>query len=910
MLRVLDKLLNVNGERLSYRTLDVEQIGSVYETVMGFTVETRTGPALALRAGKNNKTPVFVDVAALSATKGSDRAKFLKQKADRNSLPDKIGKALTAATDPAGVIAALRDIVDERGSPGGDVAAPGTPLLQPTHERRRTGSHYTPRTLTEPIVKHALEPAFARIGENARPDAVLDLKVCDPAMGSGAFLVEACRLIATRLVKAWEKHKDARPDVPPDEDEYLHARRLVAQRCIYGVDKNPRAVDLARLSLWLVTLARDHEFTFLDHALKCGDSLVGLTLQQIEATHWDTSKPPTFVGKLVKDHLKEAEEGRARIRDHADGATEAELRPLLKAVDAKLEVARLIGDGVVSAFFHSEKAKERIKRLVEFQNVVHNHLGSRDWVDAVAPFGATLKIGEHPIRAFHWLLEFPEVFSRKNGGFDAIVGNPPFAGKNTIIAGHRKNYLVWLQTLHQNAHGNADLVAHFFRRAFGLLRLGGVLGLIATNTIGQGDTRDSGLTQILAQGGEILQAKRRLKWPGEAAVVVSVVHITKGAAPTPILDGHVVKRISAYLVEGALDCSPKRLASNLKRAFKGSELQGFGFVFSPNPAGAESPIGDVDALLTANPDCRSRIRHLINGDDLVNDIHHTSERMAFNISDLSYDDAGARFSDLLELAKRRVKPERDRLGSGADARRRRENWWKWSRYTPALYLAMANSCAVIGTAYTSPHMNFCFVDRDAYYLNTAVLITKANMALFASLQSRTHEVWARFFASSMKDDLRYAPSDCFETFPFSKNIDSSHELELAGQTYHDHRAALVVSRKDGMTKIYNRFHNCRDTVEDIRRLRELHAAMDYAVLEAYGWHDLAACATAAFLDETNEDDHPYQGRLFWPSELRHKVLARLLALNAERAADERAAGVATVSDVDEEEDETDEEVDA
>jgi len=77
--------------------------------------------------------------------------------------------------------------------------------------------------------------------------------------------------------------------------------------------------------------------------------------------------------------------------------------------------------------------------------------------------------------------------------------------------------------------------------------------------------------------------------------------------------------------------------------------------------------------------------------------------------------------------------------------------------TPALYLAMANSCAVIGTAYTSPHMNFCFVDRDAYYLNTAVLITKANMALFASLQSRTHEVWARFFASSMKDDLRYAP---------------------------------------------------------------------------------------------------------------------------------------------------------
>jgi Putative RNA methylase family UPF0020 len=138
-------------------------------------------------------------------------------------------------------------------------------------------------------------------------------------MGSGAFLVEACRLIATRLVKAWEKYKDARPTIPADEEEHLLARRLVAQRCLYGVDKNPRAVDLARLSLWLATLARDHEFTFLDHALKCGDSLVGLTATQIAATHWDTSKPPTFVGKLVTDQLKEAEEGRARIRDHADG---------------------------------------------------------------------------------------------------------------------------------------------------------------------------------------------------------------------------------------------------------------------------------------------------------------------------------------------------------------------------------------------------------------------------------------------------------------------------------------------------------------------------------------------------------------------------------------------------------------
>ena len=98
ILRILDLLLSLDGEKLSYRTLDVEQIGSVYETVMGFTVETRPGPALAIRAGKNDRTPVFVDVAALTAKKGTERAKFLKEEADRNSVSDKVGKALAAAS--------------------------------------------------------------------------------------------------------------------------------------------------------------------------------------------------------------------------------------------------------------------------------------------------------------------------------------------------------------------------------------------------------------------------------------------------------------------------------------------------------------------------------------------------------------------------------------------------------------------------------------------------------------------------------------------------------------------------------------------------------------------------------------------------------------------------------------------
>src|SRR5262249_2052577 len=128
---------------------------------------------------------------------------------------------------------------------------------------------------------------------------------------------------------------------------------------------------------------------------------------------------------------------------------------------------------------------------------------------------------------FHWEIEFPEVFDRDNPGFDAFVGNPPFAGRTTLSESNRRGYIEWLRLLHEKSHGNSDLVAHFFRRAFNLLRHDGHFGLIATNTIGQGDTRATGLFWICTHGGTIYAARKRHKWPGQAAVVVSIVHVSK-----------------------------------------------------------------------------------------------------------------------------------------------------------------------------------------------------------------------------------------------------------------------------------------------------------------------------------------------------------------------------------------------
>ena len=141
-----------------------------------------------------------------------------------------------------------------------------------------------------------------------------------------------------------------------------------------------------------------------------------------------------------------------------------------------------------------------------------------------------LRAGSKGIRPFNWEIEFPEVFDRSNSGFDAIVGNPPFAGKNTTISGNAENYLVYLKEYYPESHGNSDIVAYFFRKAFDLLNQGGSLGLIATNTIAQGDTRSTGLRFICNNGGVIYNATRRYKWPGLAAVVVSLVHVWKQKA--------------------------------------------------------------------------------------------------------------------------------------------------------------------------------------------------------------------------------------------------------------------------------------------------------------------------------------------------------------------------------------------
>jgi hypothetical protein len=890
LLRVLEGLMTLQmkggaRERLSYRALDVEQIGSVYEAVMGFMVETASGRSLAIKAGKHNRTPVFVNLERLAVANGKDRIKFLKEEAERSQISSSIANAVETANSAAELAVALDPIVDERGSPKKNETPPGTPILQPTDERRRTGSHYTPRSLTAPIVKHALEPAFERLGSDPTPEQILDLKVSDPAMGSGAFLVEVCRALAARLVEAWSRYPEKKPVIPPDEDDELHSRRLVAQRCLYGVDKNPLATDLAKLSLWLVTLARDHEFTFLDHALKSGDSLVGLTQAQIAVANWNTLKPSwSLFGQLVKDRVAEAMKGRAEIQAAPDDTARVIQEQRHRSLESRLTEVRVIGDAVVAAFFAEDKPKAREKKRVK----VESWLGGSQVVwDELAAMAASLKQGPYPLTPFHWEIEFPEVFTRQNGGFDAVIGNPPFLGGKRISGSLGGVYAKWLTTLDEGSSGNADMVAHFFRRAFDLLRDGGAFGLIATNTIAQGDTRRAGLAWLGMHGGEIINARRRVRWPGTAAVIVSVIIVTRGETGMPrFIDNRRVDFISAFLSDRGTHQDPARLVSNQNKSFIGCDIKGQGFLFADDDPAATS-CSVMRALLASNPINGQCIRPYIGGEELNTSSTQSPHRWVICFDELSEEEA-RRWPDLIQIVEKKVKPER--------ATKARElakwPWWRFWRVRGELEKACHGLNEVLAVAQTADVLAFAFVGLPMIFSHTVVVFPSQSRALFAVLQSPVHELWARFFAATMKDDARYIPRDCFETFPFPNEWEHRKTIEAAGECYYRFRAGLMVARDEGMTKTYKRFHNPNETSDDIRCLRELHGAMSRAVLEAYGWRDLGARAASVFLDENNEDDHSYQGRLFWPSDFRDEVLARLLALNAERHAEEVSLGIA------------------
>ena len=553
-----------DARRLSFRALDVEQIGHVYEGLLDHQAIRADSDYLGFTGSKGREPEVQLDALKRAADIGTEKLVAL--------IRDETGRSVSAIAKRIGIEcdsdrrerllvgcgndqalldrvlpyqALLRD--DVWGYPV--IYPAGSVIVTAGLDRRSTQTYYTPRALTEEIVQYALGPlvyvgpAEGREREDWRlkaPQDILDLKICDPTMGSGAFLVQTCRWLAERLVEAWaEAEIQASPLtvegvasegtlgeklLPETTDERLSvARRLIAERCLYGVDVNPFAVEMAKLSIWLVTLAKDRPFGFLDHAFRCGDTLLGITdFDQLRRFHLRPQRGQKLHRQLfdethqIEPTLAEALRLRRALQSISvlEPAHAEQKAVLSREADAVLDTLQAAADLVVAAALSTAEAGARnyddhLLALAEFLPRIMSPETSTAVMNQVC---AMLDGGNPPgrpkRRTFHWPLEFPEIFVGEAPGFDAIMANPPFLGgmrMTAVLGTDYRDYLV--EHVASGERGRADLSAYFILRFAQVACHSGIVGTLATNTIGQGHTLAVGLHQLSERGALILRSE-------------------------------------------------------------------------------------------------------------------------------------------------------------------------------------------------------------------------------------------------------------------------------------------------------------------------------------------------------------------------------------------------------------------
>lgn len=903
VLHLLDALqmLRVGGEmrRLSFRALDVEQIGHVYEGLLDHKAVRADEVMLGLGGAKRLEPEIALSKLEQERGKGeASLVAWLKDETQKspaalkNALAKDVSKELSRLRSVCGNDDALLGRIlpfaglirmDDFGNPA--VILPGSVYVTAGTSRRATGSHYTPRSLTEPIVQHTLEPlVYAGVAEGLpreewklrSAEELLDLKICDMAMGSAGFLVQVVRYLAERLVESWQVEKLESSGVQTfkpenvsmsDEDLLNYARRLVAERCIYGVDKNPLAVEIAKLSLWLVTLAKEKPFTFLDHALKCGDALVGTSAEDF--LRWANRKR-TAAMSLDQEVLREELDKARGLRKQLESFVALDVRDaerksaLLVEADAAMEHVKRGADllaGVKLLGLNAQDAEDLQLRMVDpfLAGQLDGSIDADKHSDPASALNAAKKE-----RVFHWEFEFPEVF--ENGGFSAFVGNPPFLGGKRISTNLGDNYLSFIKTNWAHTTGSADLCAYFFLRTFEKINSKGNIGLIATNTIAQGDTRQVGLDFIYSNQGKIYKAYPAVAWPGQAAVEVSVIYFSKNRYSRVFLDDKEVDLISSQLSDTGHQL-PVNLSANDGKCHYGTVVLGTGFMLE---------IEEAKSLINKKKSNKDVLFPFINGEDINSRPDQSPSRWVINFFNWDLEQA-KRYPDCIKILEQRVYPERiEKKGNYA------KYWWQYGRRQEQLYDAIADLSKCLVCAITSKYLSFTFYDEEMVFSNATCVFAFDTHEYFSVLQSSFHEIWARKYASTLETRLRYTPTDCFINFPFPEQLSG---LEKIGETYYEHRRQIMLSRQEGLTATYNRFHNPEEGAGDIVRLRELHVEMDKAVASAYGWEDLSL----------GHDFHETaQGVRFTVSEsARREVLSRLLKLNHERWEEEqKAAGEA------------------
>ncbi|MBW2663081.1 MAG: N-6 DNA methylase [Deltaproteobacteria bacterium] len=802
--------------------------------------------------------------------------------------------------------------------------------------RSASGSHYTPDELVQPLIKHSLDHIIKdRLNssdQNSEEEkSLLSIKVCDVACGSGHILLNAARRIGTELAKV--RTGEDQPSPAP----LRQAIRDVIKSCIYGVDKNPLAVELCKVALWLEAHNPGEPLNFLDHHIKCGDAIVGLAHKEelengianeaFKKMPDDDKDIRAELAKRNKTERKSAEKRKIFYEHSEFGSIDRSFTDISKVFesfnrlpensikeieDKRIEYQKLVSrdnwwrlktlaDIQVAQFF-IPKTEGNAKKIIT-DDTYQAHLSGRKPLEGSVAVAKAMGVAAEK-RFFHWFLEFPEVFTPSpagegrgegKGGFDCILGNPPFLGGQRISGNYGSDYLNWLKAYY-SITGSCDLVTYFFRRVYNVIKKNGFLSLISTNSISQGVAREGGLEVIINSNGSITFAVSSMKWPGVAAVEVSLVGVYKGKWNLACaLDSKKVPFISSYLDDSKLTASPKVLHQNMSKCFMGSTVVGPGFILS-----------NIEAqnLLENDYKYSDVIFPYLNGRDLNTSYDQLASRKIINLFDFTINDAN-KYRDCFNIVEQRVKPYRLEKNY---SKKSTELWWQYYRPTIGLYKKTKDLKRVIVVAQVSKTIAFSFVDSKQVFDAKLIVFTLEEYRYFSVLQSNFHYNWAWKYCTTMKSDLSYGIERIFETYPFPQNLSEKDkdEIEIIGSEYHVDRQQLMYKIKLGLTKIYNLFHEkelstddvikackcsqdiCEESYREIIKLREMQKQLDETVLKAYGWQDIDLAHDFYEVDYLPESDRV---RYTISPDARKEVLKRLLKLNHEIHEQEVKAGL-------------------
>ena len=778
--------------------------------------------------------------------------------------------------------------------------------LRRSEARAHSGAHYTPQSLVQPLLQQALAPLLAACARAPDPcAALLSLRVVDVACGSGHLLLAAARRIAQALATARSG------EAQPSPAAWRAALRDVIRHCLHGVDLNPLAVELCKVALWLEAHVPGEPLSFLDHHVKQGNAIVGagrrediprrsIPTEAFTAQAGDDREVAAALRR--RNQAERAGQGSLCFNADMERGLETALRDwrafesmpehtpqdLINKQSKFAEMSqspavqalRQLADIPIAQFYLPKRAEtaDQLVTAGEFD---------RCWRgEAILPAAAleSASVVAKEKSFFHWFLEFPEVMAQ--GGFDCVLANPPYLGGTFISGVHGRefcNYVGWEYA----PTGLSEMVVFFMRRMHGILKTGGSLALIATNSIREGNVRRDGLEYLLREGAQINFAVRGVKWPGSANVMVSLLALRKGVdVEKPLLDGKPVSRINAFLEEDAAEMPlPKPVDENRKRMFEGSKWVGDGFLLD------ESQAAD---MVRRDLKCSEVILPLLHGEEINQSPAQKSGRHVIYMADMPISQV-REYGVAFEWLKTHVKPYRD---THAEAPLR-EKWWLFKRPTVELYARLAGLRRCFVATATTKYLNFSAVPASMVFAHTLKILATDRWDVYAVLQSTLHEAWARKYSGTFAQELRYSSTKAFETFVFPGNLWQVPDAELAalGEHYHAHRRRLMLDLNLGLTGLYNLFHDpaltaekvaalchlkahlARAGFEAVLELRRLHVSLDIAVRNAYGWRDLDL--KHGFMEVEDRPEHD-RFRYSMDCAARRDVLRRLLALNLAR----------------------------